>query len=131
MADYKYDSNAKYLKSHEWVRIDNGVAIMGVSDVAQDQLSDVVYVDLPAEGDEFSQGGTIAVVESVKAAEDVFAPLSGKVVAVNEALEESPELVNQDPYGEGWFLKLEPSDLSELDNLMDAEAYAHFVAEEA
>ena len=103
---------------------------MGVSDVAQDQLSDVVYVDLPAEGDSFKQKDTIAVVESVKSAEDVFAPISGKVIAANEALEGSPELVNQDPYGAGWFLKMEPADLSELDNLMDAEAYEKFVAEE-
>jgi len=131
MANYKFDAKAKYLDTHEWVRIEDGVAVMGVSDVAQDQLSDVVYVDLPAVGDSFKQKETIAVVESVKSAEDVFAPISGKVIAVNEALEGSPELVNQDPYGAGWFLKMEPADLSELDNLMDAEAYEKFVAEEA
>jgi glycine cleavage system H protein len=128
---YKFDENAKYTKTHEWVRIEGDVAVMGVSDYAQDSLSDVVYVDFPGEGEHFNKGDVIATVESVKAAEDVYAPISGEVVELNEALNDNPEWVNEDPYGKGWFLKLKPDDLSELDDLMDAAAYEAFVAEEA
>ena len=128
---YKFDEKARYTKTHEWVRIEGDVAVMGVSDYAQDSLSDVVYVDFPGIGDHFGKGDVIATVESVKAAEDVYAPISGEVVELNEALNDNPEWVNEDPYGKGWFLKLKPDDLSELDELMDAASYEAFVAEEA
>jgi len=128
MADYKLDTNAKYAESHEWVRIEEGIAVVGVSDAAQDQLSDVVYVDLPQEGREVKAGEAIAVVESVKAAEDIIAPVSGTIAAVNDALVDKPELVNEAPY-EAWFFKITPTaDLeAELGNLMDGPAYSAFV----
>lgn len=128
MADYKLDQNAKYAESHEWVRIENGVAVVGVSDAAQDQLSDVVYVDLPDVGREVKAGEAIAVVESVKAAEDILAPVSGTITAINDALIDTPELVNGQPY-EAWFFKITPTAAldGELAALMDASAYDAFV----
>ncbi|GIV77681.1 glycine cleavage system protein GcvH [Litorilinea aerophila] len=132
MADYQLDSNAKYARTHEWVRIEDGLAVVGISDAAQDMLSDVVYVELPQEGDEVEAGQEVAVVESVKAAEDVIAPVSGKVVAVNRALEDKPELVNEQPY-QAWFFKLEPTAAleEELAQLMSPEEYDRFVDEES
>lgn len=130
MAEYKLDDNAKYAETHEWVRIEDGIAVVGVSDAAQDQLSDVVYVDLPEEGSEVKAGDAIAVVESVKAAEDIIAPVSGTIEAINDALVDRPELVNEDPYG-AWFFKIQPTgDLdAELGALMDGAAYDAFVKE--
>lgn len=132
MADYKLDPAAKYAKTHEWVRVEEGIAVVGISDAAQDMLSDVVYVELPQEGAALSAGTEVAVVESVKAAEDIVAPVSGTVVAVNRDLESTPEIVNQKPY-EAWFFKLEPSAAlqDELGQLMTADEYAAFVAESA
>jgi glycine cleavage system H protein len=132
MATYKYDSAARYAKTHEWVRLEEGIAVVGISDTAQDLLSDVVYVELPEEGRTVAAGDPVAVVESVKAAEEVITPISGVVVAVNQALEEQPELVNEQPY-EAWFFKIEPgADLAEeTAALMDATAYEQFVAESA
>lgn len=132
MADYKLDDKAKYAESHEWVRLEDGIAVVGVSDAAQDQLSDVVYVDLPKEGRVVKAGEAIAVVESVKAAEDILAPVSGTIAAINEALVDKPELVNEAPY-EAWFFKIEPTaDLeAELGALMDGAAYSAFVAANA
>ncbi len=126
----KLDPNARYAKTHEWVRLEGNEAVCGITDYAQEQLSDVVYVELPEVGDVFSQGDEFAVVESVKTAASCYMPLSGEITAVNEALADAPELVNQDPYGEGWFVRFKPSNLSEMDSLMDAEAYEKFVAEE-
>ena len=128
MADYKLDQNAKYAASHEWVRIEDGVAVVGVSDAAQDQLSDVVYVDLPDVGREVKAGEAIAVVESVKAAEDILAPVSGTIAAINDALIDTPELVNGQPYA-AWFFKITPTAGldGELAALMDASAYDAFV----
>lgn len=115
----------KYVASHEWIRVeDDGTVTVGVTDHAQDLLGDVVFVELPGVGTELSAGDESGVVESVKAASDIYAPLSGEVIAVNEELEESPELVNSDPYGDGWFFKLKLSDTSELDDLLDADGYA-------
>lgn len=130
MATYKYDSAAHYAKTHEWVRIEEGLAVIGISDTAQDLLSDVVYVELPEEGRTVAAGEPVAVVESVKAAEEVITPISGVVIAVNRALEEQPELVNEQPY-EAWFFKVEPGDslAAETASLMDAKAYERFVAE--
>ncbi|HEY58946.1 MAG TPA: glycine cleavage system protein GcvH [Anaerolineae bacterium] len=117
----------KYTKNDEWIRADGTV---GVTDYAQDQLSDVVYVEfVVSEGDEVKQGDVIATIESVKAAADVYAPVSGKVVAVNEALADAPEKINEDPYGEAWLIKLEIADPSELDGLMDAAAYQAYCEE--
>ncbi len=128
---YKIDPNLRYAKTHEWVRVEGDEAVVGISDYAQDALSDVVYVELPAVGSTVRQGEPCAVVESVKAAEDVYAPVSGEVVAVNEALTEKPELVNEDPYGEAWFFRVRMTDAAELDALLDAKAYQAHVEQEA
>ncbi|MGC8779287.1 MAG: glycine cleavage system protein GcvH [Anaerolineae bacterium] len=127
---YKYDPQARYAKTHEWARLEGNVAVIGVSDYAQHLLSDVVYVDLPEIGDTVTQGESLGTVESVKAAEDAYAPLSGEVLEVNTALEDHPEWINEDPYGKAWLVKIQPSDLRELDNLMDAAAYEAYVNEE-
>ncbi|MFW5833705.1 MAG: glycine cleavage system protein GcvH [Pseudomonadota bacterium] len=117
----------RYTKDHEWVEFDGAVAIVGISDHAQEQLGDVVFVDLPEIGREVVAEEPMAVVESVKAASDVYAPIGGKVVEVNEALSDNPGLVNEAPEGDGWFVKLEPEDAAALDALMDEAAYAAFV----
>ena len=113
----------RYAPSHEWARVEDDQVTVGISDFAQQSLGDVVYVELPQVGDEVSAGAEACVVESVKAAADVYAPVSGTVAAVNDALEEAPEMVNQDPYGDGWFFKVEPTDLDEMDDLLDADGY--------
>ena len=117
-------SHLQYTESHEWVSIeDNSNARIGITDHAQEALGDLVFVELPSVGDEISQGDPCAVVESVKAASDIYAPLSGVVVAVNEDLESDPALINADPYGDGWLFELELIDTEELDGLKDADAY--------
>ncbi|MBV8337180.1 MAG: glycine cleavage system protein GcvH [Alphaproteobacteria bacterium] len=123
-------SALRYTKDHEWVRVDGDIAVVGISDYAQSQLGDVVYVELPEIGQRVAQGKQAAVVESVKAASEVYAPISGEVVAVNDGLAADPATVNADPTGEGWFLKLRLDDPKELDALMDEEAYRRFVAEQ-
>jgi len=120
-------SDIRYSKEHEWVRVDGQVATVGISEHAQQQLGDVVFVELPEVGREVTQGAAMAVVESVKAASDVYAPISGKVVEVNAALNDDPALVNGDAEGAGWFCKLEIAKPAELDGLMDADAYRTFV----
>ncbi|ABO24929.1 glycine cleavage system protein GcvH [Shewanella loihica] len=121
----------KYASSHEWIRREeDGSYTVGISEHAQELLGDMVFVELPEVGDSVSAGDDCAVAESVKAASDIYAPVSGEVVAVNEALEDSPELVNSDAYGDGWFFRIMPSDLSELDNLLDAEGYQAVIDEE-
>ena len=116
----------KFLDSHEWIKVDDNTAIVGISDHAQNELGEVVFVELPAIGDEFVLGDEAAVVESVKAASEVYTPISGEVIEVNDTLEESPELVNTSPYEEGWFFKLKVSDenLGSIDSLMTAEEYS-------
>ena len=115
----------RYVKSHEWIRLeDDGSVTIGVTDHAQEALGDVVFVELPEVGAELGADDEAGVVESVKAASDIYAPISGEVLAINEALEETPELVNSDPYNDGWFFRMKPSDEAELDELMDADAYA-------
>lgn len=123
----KIDPGFKYHEEHEWVRVEGDEAVIGISDYAQDQLSDVVYVELPEVGDSFEQGDVFAVVESVKAASDVYMPVSGEILEINEILEDSPELVNQDPYGEAWLVRVAMMDPSELKGLMDAEAYKAYL----
>jgi glycine cleavage system H protein len=127
---YQFDPQARYARTHEWARLEGKVAVVGVSDYAQHLLSDVVYVELPEVGDTVTKGESLGTVESVKAAEDAYAPLSGEVVEANNELEDNPEWINQDPYGKAWMIKVAPSDLSELDNLMDAAAYEKYVQEE-
>ena len=121
-------SGLKYSKDHEWVRVEGDVGTVGISDYAQEQLGDVVYVELPEVGRTVAQNEEAAVVESVKAASEVYAPVSGEVVEVNQALEDDPALVNGEPTGGGWFLKLRLSAPSELDGLMDEAAYADYVS---
>ena len=118
----------KFLKSHEWARIeDNGTVTVGISDHAQAALGDLVYVELPTMGDHIEAGTGAAVVESVKAASDVYSPVSGTVIAVNEALADAPETINGDAYGEGWLYVLKPSDLAELDALLSPDDYAEMI----
>ena len=119
-------SDLKFLDSHEWIKEDDNTVVVGISDHAQSELGEVVFVELPAVGDEFVSGDEAAVVESVKAASEVYTPLSGEVIEVNEALEENPELVNTSPYEDGWFFKLKVSDenLGSIDSLMTAEEYS-------
>ncbi len=124
---YKVDSNARFAKTHDWARMEDGMAVCGISDYAQHALSDVVYVELPEVGATYQQGDVYATVESVKAAEEVYAPVTGEVVAVNELLVDTPELLNTDPYGEAWIIKVRPADLAELESLMEASAYEAFV----
>ena len=119
-------SDLNFLDSHEWVKVDDNTVIVGISDHAQNELGEVVFVELPAIGDEFVSGDEAAVVESVKAASEVYTPISGEVIEVNDALEENPELVNTSPYEDGWFFKLKVSDenLGSIDSLMTAEEYS-------
>lgn len=116
-----------YTKDHEYISVEGDVATVGITDYAQKQLGDVVFVELPQAGDQVSKGMQAAVVESVKAASEVYAPVSGEIVEVNTQIEGTPALVNEDPSGQGWFLKLRVTDASELADLMDEEAYATFV----
>jgi glycine cleavage system H protein len=126
----KVNPDLLYSQDHEWVRVEGEEAVLGITDYAQDQLSDVVYVELPEIGDAFERGDIMAVVESVKAASDVYTPVTGEILEINEALEDSPEVVNQDPYGEAWFVRISLDDASELDELLDAKAYEAFIEEQ-
>jgi glycine cleavage system H protein len=119
-----FPDDLRYSKEHEWVRVENGRASIGITSFAADELGDIVFIELPEPGSALSQFGTFGVVESVKAVSDLYAPVSGTVVEVNDALRERPELLNSDPFGEGWIASVELSDPGELDTLMDAEAYA-------
>jgi glycine cleavage system H protein len=123
-------TDLRYTKDHEWVRQEGDVAVIGISDYAQQQLGDVVYVELPEIGRKVEQGKEAAVVESAKAASEVYAPVSGEVVAVNDAIVGDPAQVNADAQGEGWFIKVKLADPKELDGLMDQAAYDAFVAEQ-
>jgi glycine cleavage system H protein len=120
--ELKLPENLHYTKDHEWVRIDGDTAIVGISDYAQDQLGDIVFVEMPEVGIEFGQGEEFGTLESVKAVSEIFLPLSGEIVEVNEALDDSPELVNQDPYV-NWIVRIKPHDLGELDQLLSVDEY--------
>jgi glycine cleavage system H protein len=126
----RLDPDARYAKTHEWYRWEEDEIICGITDHAQDSLSDVVYVEVPEVGDVFEQGDIFGVVESVKAASDLYMGMAGQITAVNEALEEEPELVNKDPYGQGWMIRFRPSDPDEFAALLDGEEYELAVAEE-
>jgi glycine cleavage system H protein len=122
-------SQTRYTSDHEWVRLDDGVATIGITDHAQTALGDIVFVELPEPGREVAAGEDCAVVESVKAASDIFAPLTGKIVETNAALADDPALINRDPAGEGWFFRMVPTDPTAFDALLDEAAYAAMIAE--
>jgi len=124
-----HPSDRVYSNEHEWVIVDGGIATIGISSFAQDQLGEVVYVDLPSVGDSVSSGDTFGEIESVKSVSELFAPVTGEIVEVNDALSDSPETVNQDPHGEGWMVKVKLDDPSEVDGLMSAEEYDAFLTE--
>jgi glycine cleavage system H protein len=127
-APMSYPEDLRYSKEHEWVRVDGSRATIGITSYAADELGDIVYVELPDAGSELKQFATFGVVESVKAVSDLYAPVSGRVVETNEALRDSPELINSDAFGEGWILRVELADEDELDNLIDAGAYRSLIA---
>lgn len=126
MADLKYPSDLRYARSDEWIRLDGDVATIGVSDFAQDQLNDVVYVELPEVGAELKKGEPFGVVESVKAASDILAPVTGTVTEVNNAVVDTPELINHAPYERGWLVKVQVTDAGSLNDLLDSAAYADY-----
>ncbi len=121
-------ADRRYLETHEWVRVDGETARIGISDFAQDELGDIVFVEFPAVGEELRQEEAFGVVESIKAVSDLYAPVSGTVAAVNESLQDAPELVNDDPYGDGWMIEVTVADTSELDALLSADEYADQIA---
>lgn len=129
MADYDFPEDLRYSREDEWVRVEGNRARIGISDYAQQQLGDIVFVELPEVGASLAGGDTFGVVESVKAVSDLFCPLGGTVTAVNDALGDAPEQVNDGPYGDGWMIELELSDAAEVDALLDAEAYGAYCAE--
>jgi glycine cleavage system H protein len=120
-----------YSKDHEWIRVEDGVAVVGITDYAQDSLGDVVYVELPKVGDDFAANESFGSVESVKAVSEVFSPVSGEIVGINETLADAPEKVNQDPYGEGWMIRVRMSNPGEVDSLLTAAEYEDFTKAEA
>ncbi|MGM0420019.1 MAG: glycine cleavage system protein GcvH [Bacillota bacterium] len=120
-----------YSEDHEWVKVEDGVGTVGITDFAQDELGDIVFVELPEIGDQFDYNENFGVIESVKAVSDLYLPVGGEVVEVNEELLDQPELVNEDPYKAGWIVKVSLTDESELDNLMDSDQYSSFLEEEA
>lgn len=117
-------TDRKYTKDHEWAKLDEGLAVVGITDYAQEQLGDIVYVELPQPGDTLELAQSFGIIESVKAASDLLAPIGGEVVAINEELVDRPELVNEDPYEGGWMVKVQPDDEAQLDGLMTAEQYS-------
>ena len=124
-------SDLKYSREHEWIRVEGNLATIGITDYAQEELGDIVNVELPDEGDEIHKDEAFGAVESVKASSEVFSPVSGKIAEVNEPLLDAPEMINEDPYDEGWMVKIELSDSSELDELLDAAAYEEYIKEES
>ena len=125
-----FPDELKYTEEHEWVLVEDDTVTVGITDFAQDQLGDVVFVELPEEGDQLETGKPLGVVESVKAVSDVYAPLSGEVVEVNSALPDEPEMLNTSPYEDGWMVKIKLADSGELDDLMDAVAYQEFIEQD-
>lgn len=126
-----YPSDLKYDKEHEWVRLEGDVAVIGISHFAQNQLGEVVYVDLPSEGDTVTAGEPFGEIESVKSVSELYSPADGEIVKVNSGLADTPETVNEDPYGEGWMIQVKLADVSQLDELLSAEEYEAFVSKEA
>ena len=124
-----FPTNVKYTSEHEWIRMEGDEAYVGITDYAQDQLGDIVFVDITTEGETLGKGEVFGSIEVVKTVSDLFLPIGGEVLEVNPELEEHPELVNQDPYGEGWLVKIKPVDMAELDDLLDVEAYKQIINE--
>ncbi len=122
-------SELKFTKEHEWIKIKEGVAIIGISDFAQEQLGDIVSIELPKAGGMFGQGQTMAIVDSVKASSDIYAPISGEIIEVNEGLIEKPEMINESPYDSGWIAKIKPSNVEEFESLMTKEKYDRYIGE--
>lgn len=121
--------NLKYTSEHEWIRLEGDIAYVGITDYAQQQLGDIVFVDVSTEGEKLARNDVFGTIEVVKTVSDLFLPVGGEVLAQNEALADDPSLVNTDPYGEGWIIKLKPADLSEMDQLLDAAAYKALINE--
>jgi glycine cleavage system H protein len=126
MANWKTPADLKYTRNDEWIRIENGAATVGITDYAQDQLNDIVYVELPDVGADYKKGDSFGVVESVKAASDIYLPVGGKITGANSKIESEPELVNTDPYGDGWLVKIQIANAADAADLMDADAYAQY-----
>lgn len=124
-----YPTNVKYTNEHEWIRLEGEEAYVGITDYAQDQLGDIVFVDITTEGETLEKGETFGTIEVVKTVSDLFMPIGGQVLEINPELEEHPELVNQDPYGKGWLIRIKPTDTAEMDDLLDAEAYKQIINE--
>lgn len=124
-----FPTNVKYTNEHEWIRLEGEEAYVGITDYAQTQLGDIVFVDVPTEGETLEKGDTFGSIEVVKTVSDLFLPVGGEILEVNPALEENPELVNKDPYGEGWIIRIKPTDVSEAEELLDAEAYKKLINE--
>lgn len=124
-----FPEQLKYTNEHEWIRLDGEFAYVGITDYAQEQLGDIVFVDIPSVGDTLAQGEVFGTIEVVKTISDLFLPVSGEIVEMNGSLEDNPELVNSDPYDKGWIIKIKPSDLSEFDSLLDASAYRNLINE--
>ena len=122
-----FPQNLKYTNEHEWIRVEGDVAYVGITDYAQEQLGDIVFVDIPTVGETLEANETFGTIEVVKTISDLFLPVAGEVFEQNESLEDNPELVNKDPYGEGWLIKMKPADTKDTDNLLDAEAYKAMV----
>ncbi len=129
MGNWKTPDNLKYTNSDEWIRLEGDEATIGITDYAQDQLNDIVFVEFPDIGDSFDKNDVFGTIESVKAAADLHIPVGGEVTGINDALEDAPELVNSEPYGKGWLIKIKVSDASELESLMDSGAYAAYCEE--
>jgi glycine cleavage system H protein len=126
----KFDEKARYAKTHEWARKEGDLFVIGLTDYAQSLLKDIVFVELPAEGTSFKKGDKVCDIESVKAVEELKTPISGEIVEINEELEDASEPINEDPYGEGWFLKIKPTNPEEFDELLTPEEYEEFLEEE-
>lgn len=124
-----FPTNIKYTSEHEWIRLEGDEAYVGISDYAQDQLGDIVFVDIPTEGETLAKGDTFGTIEVVKTVSDLFMPVGGEVIEINPNLEDQPELVNKDPYGEGWLIRIKPTDLTDMDDLLDAAAYKQLINE--
>ena len=124
-----FPTNVKYTKEHEWIRLEGDVAYVGITDYAQEQLGDIVFVDIPTEGETLAEDEVFGTIEVVKTISDLFLPVTGEILEQNEALADQPELVNQDPYGEGWLIKIKPTADADFDSLLDAEAYKALINE--
>ncbi len=124
-----FPENLKYTKEHEWISVDGNIATIGITDHAQGELGDVVYVDIDEDLSEIAKGDTIGTIEAVKTVSDMFAPVSGKITEINPELNDTPEIVNSDPYGKGWFVKIELSDSNELNDLLDVNAYKELIGQ--